>query len=88
MGEREKANDTVNVRTRDNRVHGEFSVATVIERFRSFADSRVLNAEEKFIEMGRSPFEKERPAKQKTDQTDPPAAASGPAPAAKASGEQ
>jgi threonyl-tRNA synthetase len=48
VGEKELANGTVNVRTRDNKVHGEHSVAHVRERFSYFVDSKILDAEEKF----------------------------------------
>lgn len=46
VGEKEKSNDTVNVRTRDNKVHGEKSVEGVIAKFKELADSRVLKSEE------------------------------------------
>lgn len=48
VGEKEAANNTVNVRTRDNKVHGEHSVSHVIERFGIFASTRCLDAEETF----------------------------------------
>ncbi|XP_013783580.2 threonine--tRNA ligase, cytoplasmic-like isoform X2 [Limulus polyphemus] len=48
VGEREKMSGTVNVRTRDNKVHGEFSVAEVLERFRKLRDQRVINSEDSF----------------------------------------
>lgn len=48
VGEKEQANGTVNVRTRDNKVHGEFSVEQVIKRFKELVESRELRAEEKF----------------------------------------
>ena len=50
VGEKEQANGTVNVRTRDNKVHGEFTVDQVIKRFKELAESRELRAEEKFGE--------------------------------------
>lgn len=46
VGEKEKSNGTVNVRTRDNKVHGELSVESVIEKFRYLASSKILNSEE------------------------------------------
>ncbi|XP_025077144.1 threonine--tRNA ligase, cytoplasmic-like isoform X1 [Pomacea canaliculata] len=48
VGEKELANDTVNVRTRDNKVHGEQSIEHVIERFNYFKNTYVRDAEETF----------------------------------------
>ena len=48
VGEKEQANGTVNVRTRDNKVHGEHSVADVIAKFKRFRDTKALDAEDKF----------------------------------------
>jgi len=48
VGEKEQSNGTVNVRTRDNKVHGEHAVAHVIERFQQLRDSKSLAAEEEF----------------------------------------
>lgn len=48
VGEKEQDNNTVNIRTRDNKVHGEQSVAHVLQRFKHFTDDKVLDAEEKF----------------------------------------
>ena len=48
VGEKEQQNETVNIRTRDNKVHGEHSVTHVLQRFKHFTDSKVLDAEEKF----------------------------------------
>lgn len=48
VGEKEKANNAVNVRTRDNKVHGEISVSSAIEKLKKFKSSRVPNAEEEF----------------------------------------
>lgn len=48
VGEKESSNGTVNVRTRDNKVHGERSVAEVIARFQQFRDTRCLDAEDIF----------------------------------------
>ena len=46
VGEKEKLNTTVNVRTRDNKVHGEQSVDSVVEKFKELAQRRLLNSEE------------------------------------------
>ncbi len=46
VGEKERSNNTVNVRTRDNKVHGEFTVDAVLAKFRQLAEDRVLNSEE------------------------------------------
>jgi len=48
VGEKELQNGTVNIRTRDNKVHGEHSVEHVLERFKHFSDDKVLDAEDKF----------------------------------------
>lgn len=48
VGEKEATNGTVNVRTRDNRIHGERSVDDLIARFKKLAESKTLNAEEEF----------------------------------------
>lgn len=48
VGEKEKINNAVNVRTRDNRIHGEISLASVIEKLKNLKTSRTLNAEEDF----------------------------------------
>ena len=48
VGEKEKTNDTVNVRTRDNKVHGERSVDDVIAKFKELASKRILNSEEEW----------------------------------------
>lgn len=48
VGEKEQSNGTVNIRTRDNKVHGEHSIAKVIERFTQLTKDRVLNSEETF----------------------------------------
>ncbi|KAJ8263018.1 hypothetical protein COCON_G00154750 [Conger conger] len=48
VGEKEKASETVNVRTRDNKVHGERSVKDCLERLRHLKDTRCRNAEEEF----------------------------------------
>ncbi|KAJ9586255.1 hypothetical protein L9F63_020117 [Diploptera punctata] len=48
VGEKEQNGQTVNVRTRDNIVHGEFSIDTVIEKFQSLKVKRVQNSEIEF----------------------------------------
>lgn len=48
VGEKEKTSNTVNVRTRDNKVHGERSVNECIERLKQLKASRSRNAEEEF----------------------------------------
>ena len=48
VGVKELANNTLNVRTRDNKIHGEHAVDHVIQRFKEFAESRIGDAEEKF----------------------------------------
>ncbi|XP_064653248.1 threonine--tRNA ligase 1, cytoplasmic-like [Lineus longissimus] len=48
VGEKELSNNTVNVRTRDNKVHGEHSVDHVVKRFNDFTAEKTLDAEEKF----------------------------------------
>ncbi|KAJ7994942.1 hypothetical protein DPEC_G00254760 [Dallia pectoralis] len=48
VGEKEKLTNTVNVRTRDNKVHGELSVSEVLSRLALLKGSRCLNAEEEF----------------------------------------
>ncbi|XP_078055979.1 threonine--tRNA ligase 1, cytoplasmic-like [Mustelus asterias] len=47
-GEREKVNHSVNVRTRDNKVHGELSVAATIEKMKRLQQLRKVRAEEEF----------------------------------------
>uniref|UniRef100_A0A4W6G5J5 threonine--tRNA ligase n=1 Tax=Lates calcarifer TaxID=8187 RepID=A0A4W6G5J5_LATCA len=48
VGEKEKMTNSVNVRTRDNKVHGELSVAEVLARLTLLKQSRCRNAEEEF----------------------------------------
>jgi hypothetical protein len=48
VGEAEKAERTVNVRTRDNKVHGELSVDEVIKRFGEMNRTKTNQAEEEF----------------------------------------
>ncbi|XP_037025181.1 threonine--tRNA ligase 1, cytoplasmic isoform X2 [Bradysia coprophila] len=42
VGEKEKTGNTVNVRTRDNKVHGEVSVDDLILKFNKFRDEHVI----------------------------------------------
>ena len=46
VGEKEQANGTVNVRTRDNKVHGERSLEQIKNIFGELAEKRILNWEE------------------------------------------
>ncbi|MBN3314124.1 SYTC2 ligase, partial [Atractosteus spatula] len=48
VGEKEKATGAVNVRTRDNKVHGELPLAEALARLRRLRDSRSRRAEEEF----------------------------------------
>lgn len=48
VGEKEKTSNTVNVRTRDNKVHGERTVEDCIERLKQLRSVRSRNAEEEF----------------------------------------
>ncbi|XP_054417937.1 threonine--tRNA ligase 2, cytoplasmic [Pteronotus mesoamericanus] len=48
VGEKEKANNAVNVRTRGNKIHGEISLTSTIDKLKNLKKSRTLNAEEEF----------------------------------------
>ncbi|XP_067888845.1 threonine--tRNA ligase 1, cytoplasmic [Heterodontus francisci] len=48
VGEKEKSSETVNVRTRDNKVHGERTISETIQRLLQHKKSRSKNAEEEF----------------------------------------
>lgn len=48
VGEKEKASGTVNIRTRDNKVHGERTVEETVERLQQLKRSRSKQAEEEF----------------------------------------
>ncbi|XP_069621965.1 threonine--tRNA ligase 1, cytoplasmic-like isoform X2 [Ranitomeya imitator] len=48
VGEKEKANSAVNVRTRDNKVHGEVSIASAVEKLTKLKKVHSKNAEEEF----------------------------------------
>lgn len=49
IGEKEKSADTVNIRTRDNVVHGEMSVDTLIEKLHKLMSSKAANHDEVFM---------------------------------------
>lgn len=46
VGEKEKAGNTVNVRTRDNAVHGEYSIEQLIEKFNHYKNNFIKNENE------------------------------------------
>lgn len=48
IGEKEKERNSVNVRTRDNKVHGEVSLDELIRRFKEMEESKTNQAEEQF----------------------------------------
>lgn len=48
VGDVEKQNRTVNVRTRDNKQHGEVSIDVLIEKLKGFNKNKTLKAEENF----------------------------------------
>ncbi|XP_067002858.2 threonine--tRNA ligase 1, cytoplasmic isoform X2 [Anabrus simplex] len=48
IGEKERNAETVNVRTRDNKVHGEFSIDSVIQKFQNLKDKCVIASEDSF----------------------------------------
>lgn len=48
VGDKECSSGTVNVRTRDNKVHGELAVDNLIEKFKVFKETRDRNCEETF----------------------------------------
>uniref|UniRef100_A0A803T8D4 threonine--tRNA ligase n=1 Tax=Anolis carolinensis TaxID=28377 RepID=A0A803T8D4_ANOCA len=48
VGEKEKADRTVNVRTRDNKIHGEVSVTSAIAKLKTLKALHTLHAEEEF----------------------------------------
>merc|ERR1719511_252484 len=59
VGEKEATNKTVNVRTRDNKVHGEFTLEAVLDKFQELAQQRILKSED----YGWSPPSEEDEAK-------------------------
>ncbi|KAL7980344.1 hypothetical protein Chor_014673 [Crotalus horridus] len=48
VGEKERAGGAVNVRTRDNKIHGEVLVSSALEKLQRLKASRTLHAEEEF----------------------------------------
>jgi threonyl-tRNA synthetase len=48
VGQQEQTNGTINIRTRDNKQHGEFSIDEVIRRFKELAETRTNHAEDEF----------------------------------------
>ena len=48
VGEKEQSNNTVNVRTRDNSVHGEYSLDDLVSRLLRLKKSRVNSDSEEF----------------------------------------
>ena len=48
VGEKEKAAGTVNVRTRDNKVHGEIGTEDLLKKFQDFKETKARNCEENF----------------------------------------
>merc|ERR1719347_2150699 len=66
VGEKEMTNRTVNIRTRDNKVHGEFSLEAVLDKFREMDTLRILKSEE----YGWSPQE-ENPDQDKSKSATP-----------------
>ncbi|XP_063509151.1 threonine--tRNA ligase 2, cytoplasmic isoform X2 [Pongo pygmaeus] len=48
VGEKEKIDNAVNVRTRDNKIHGEILVTSAIDKLKNLKKTRTLNAEEDF----------------------------------------
>lgn len=48
VGEKEKTSNTVNVRTRDNNVHGEFNIEETIQRLQKLKISKTNNSEIEF----------------------------------------
>lgn len=48
VGQAEQANGTINIRTRDNKLHGEFPIDEVIRRFKELAETRTNHAEDEF----------------------------------------
>ena len=48
MGEKEENCNTVNVRTRDNKVHGEKTINEVLDKFAHLSKERIKDSEEEF----------------------------------------
>lgn len=45
VGDKEKTSNTVNVRTRDNKVHGEFTIDELIVKLQRFRDEYIIGEE-------------------------------------------
>lgn len=48
VGENEKTNNAVNLRTRENKIHGEISVTSAIDKLKNLKILRTINAEVEF----------------------------------------
>lgn len=48
VGEKEEISNTVNVRTRDNKVHGEKTIDQVLEKFAYLTKERIKDSEDEF----------------------------------------
>ena len=46
VGEKESSNKTVNVTTRDNKVHGEFILEAVLDNFQKLGEQRIFKSED------------------------------------------
>ena len=68
MGEKERTNDTVNVRTRDNKVHGEYSIEDVIKKFQELAQTRIINSEDWAKKEAESSSKEPAPAQEKKEE--------------------
>lgn len=49
VGEREKNSGTVNVRTRDNKVHGEMSIQGLIDHFTTLTKNKTLSEDSQLL---------------------------------------
>ncbi|OWR51975.1 hypothetical protein KGM_204650 [Danaus plexippus plexippus] len=49
VGEREKSSNTVNVRTRDNKVHGEMSIEGLIEHLNKLVAEKTLSEDSELL---------------------------------------
>ena len=52
VGEKEQQHNKVNVRTRDNKVHGEVSIDELLARFEQMSRSKTNHSEEEFGASG------------------------------------
>jgi len=68
VGEKEQANKTVNIRTRDNKVHGEFTLDNVLEKFSELAKDRILKSEEHGWSPAGEPEVKEKSSSPESDE--------------------